>query len=170
MTILSAIVWLAALTAEESSVTTQTNDREARIEAAFNDLNKETVDELDTFYADSVLFEDPLGRIQGLDALKQYYAKLYESVTEIAFEFETHIAEGNTHVAVWIMRLKAKGLNRGEEITVHGNSVLRFDANDKVVYHRDYFDMGEMVYQHVPLVGFVINRINKRLAHEGQEN
>ncbi len=163
---LCLMVWLASLTAEESDRTVETTERQTRIESAFNELSKDTVDELDTFYAQEVVFEDPLGRIQGLDDLKRYYAKLYENVTSIAFEFQAHVSEGDTHVAVWVMRLQTEGLNDGEEITVEGNSVLRFNDNGKVVYHRDYFDMGEMVYQHLPIIKFFINRINKRLAHE----
>jgi len=145
---------------------TVTDEREAAIEKTFNALRADTMDVLDDFYAADVTFEDPLGRIEGLADLKAYYADMYEDVEEISFAFHEQVVEGNTHVALWTMRVHLKRLNRGREITVEGNSVIRFNAEDRVVYHRDYFDMGAMVYQHVPILKCFIKRINKRLAHD----
>jgi len=37
-------------------------------------------------------------------------------------------------------------------------SHLKF-ADGKVISHRDYFDLGEMLYEHIPLLGGVIKSI-----------
>ena len=34
-----------------------------------------------------VLFEDPIAEIRGRDALKAYYAKMYDTVIDIPFDF-----------------------------------------------------------------------------------
>ena len=165
----SILVLTAVLTASEADTPDLHAARSTRIDQAFNDLNKDTIDELDAFYAEDVHFEDPLGTIKGLDSLKVYYANLYESVEEISFEFTEEVVQDETHVVMWIMRLKTPNLRGGKEVTLEGNSVIRFGEGDKVVYHRDYFDMGEFVYEHVPIVGFLVRQVKKRLDHEEPE-
>jgi hypothetical protein len=36
--------------------------------------------------------------------------------------------------------------------------------NGKIYYHRDYFDMGAMLYEHLPLLGRIIQRLKHRLG------
>ena len=134
-----------------------------RIATAFNALNKDTIHGLDDFYHAEVIFEDPLGRIEGLPELKTYYARMYENVQSIGFGFTNQIVDGDTHVAVWTMRMSAKGLNKGREVILEGISLIRFGEDDLVVYHRDYFDVGAMVYEQVPVVRFFVRQVKKRL-------
>jgi len=155
--------------AEEHDMATAISERDKRVEAAFNNLTIHTVDDLDAFYADDVSFEDPLGRIEGLGNLKTYYTQLYQNVQEIAFDFHRHVSEGDHHVAVWTLRMKAEKLNGGDEVVVEGTSVLRFDEHGLVAYHRDFFDLGQMVYQHVPVLRWFVKKVNQRLAHENDE-
>ncbi len=53
-------------------------------------------------------------------------------------------------------------LRAGEKIQVMGNSLLRFDQN-RVYFHRDYVDMGAMLYEHVPLLGAAIRYLKRRM-------
>lgn len=166
LTVAGVVGLLFVMNASESNPI----EREARVEEAFNNLNAENTDELDDFYADSVVFEDPLVKIDGLDTLKKYYADLYESVEEITFVFQKHISQGDSHVAMWTMHLKTKRLNKGKEIVVHGSSVMEFDADDKVVYHRDYFDLGEMIYRQIPVLRFFVRAVDRRLTSDIEQD
>ena len=140
--------------------------RSEKIVRVFNGLGPDTMPLLHEFYAPDVVFEDPLGRIHGRDNLHAYYENMYKTVQEIRFDFSSSVVQDDTHVVVWTMRLKARGLNRGQEVVLDGNSVLRFGADDKVIFHRDYFDMGAFVYQHVPVLLWLVAKVNQRLAHK----
>lgn len=140
--------------------------RQERIEAAFNGLNKDTMDALGDFYAEDVVFEDPLGKIEGLPDLRGYYENMYANVKDIRFDFSESVVEGDAHVVFWTMTMSVSRLNGGKPISVDGNSLIRFDEDDKVVYHRDTFDMGAMVYEQVPLLRHPVRWIKKRLAHD----
>ena len=131
----------------------------------FNEFSYENIDLADSFYAKDVVFEDPLGRIEGLADLKKYYAGLYKSVITIRFEFSSVIRQGNEEVGIWVMHLKTEKLNGGKEFALKGNSHVRYNAEGKVVYHRDYFDMGEFIYEQVPILSSLIQFIKKRLKH-----
>ena len=76
------------------------------------------------------------------------------------------ISTGNKHVYVWLMKLKASGLKNGEEVQLHGTSVIHFNDNNLVDYHRDYYDMGEFIYEHIPVLGFVIRKSKDSLKHK----
>jgi hypothetical protein len=134
-----------------------------RIQYAFTNLNASNTHILDEFYAEDVHFEDPLGVHSGRDSVKKYYENLYKNVTYIKFIYTNTISEGNKHLLVWTMELKAKGLNSGEMVKVDGNSVIEFDENNLVSYHRDYFDMGEFIYDHIPGLSWVIQKIKSML-------
>ena len=50
----------------------------------------------------------------------------------------------------------------GKAIIVDGATDLRFD--EKITYHRDYIDMGQMLYEHIPVLGSAIRYIKKQAA------
>jgi hypothetical protein len=63
---------------------------------------------------------------------------------------------------IWTMRYAHPRLNKGNEITLEGASHIRYE--EKVYYHRDYFDGGRLLYEHVPLLGSVIKQLKKRMV------
>jgi hypothetical protein len=54
-------------------------------------------------------------------------------------------------------------LNSGKLIAVQGASRLEFKQG-KVISHRDYFDGGALLYEHIPLLNRVIFFLKNRLA------
>ncbi len=113
------------------------------------------------FYAEDAVFEDPLVRIVGIEALVSYYEHLYENVIGINFEFQDELIGENAASAIWIMTVRHKKLNGGESITVNGSSYFKFNPEGKVVYQRDYFDAGAMLYEQIPFLGRVVKYIKQ---------
>lgn len=140
--------------------------RKERINQAFNELRKDNLHILDNFYHPNLKFSDPLGDINGLKQMKAYYANLYETVKDINFDFKVMSEEGDNIMAPWVMTLSAEGLNGGEPIQVTGISHITFDPKTNlVIYHRDYFDMGEFIYEHIPVLASIIRMVKRKLAH-----
>lgn len=133
--------------------------------AVFNQLNKDNLHILDDYYAKNLVFEDPLGKIEGLDSMKKYYAVMYENVTSIKFDFDQIIKDEKKYFFRWKMTLRSSKLNGGEDIVVEGGSMIFFNEEGLVSYHRDFFDMGAMIYEHIPLLRTVIKSIKNRFAH-----
>jgi hypothetical protein len=62
------------------------------------------------------------------------------------------------------MRLKSENLKGGDEVKLDGVSHITFAKDqDLVIFHRDYFDMGEFIYENIPLFGGVVKFIKARL-------
>jgi hypothetical protein len=36
-------------------------------------------------------------------------------------------------------------------------------GNDRVVLQRDYYDAGEMIYEHLPLLGWAVRSVKRRV-------
>lgn len=129
-------------------------------------MNKDNVESVvASFYADDIEFTDPIHSIKGSKAIIQYYKSLYENVTYIHFDFSNVIQQADSVVLVWTMKLQTSKLKQGEMVTVDGNSIIKFNSQGKAIYHRDYFDMGEFIYENVPILSFVIKQIKSRLKN-----
>lgn len=137
----------------------------ARIAQTYNQLNADTLslELLASLYHPDVEFIDPLHRHQGLPQLLAYFTKLYANVRSIRFEFDAQLLDGDQGLMTWTMIFSHPKLKKGQAIQVAGASHLRF-AGDKVIVHRDYFDAGAMLYQHLPLIGRVIHWLKKRMS------
>jgi hypothetical protein len=126
------------------------------ITETFNRFDGKNLGLLDSFYAADVEFIDPVTRVQGLDDLKAYYAHAYKNVLSIRFEFIDFIIQDANVCAAWSMTLAAKGLNKNRPFVVPGLSHFRFNSHGLVAYHRDYVDLGAMIYERIPIQGKLI--------------
>ena len=134
------------------------------IEDFFNSLSKDSLELVDQFYDPNAQFIDPVVNFTDRNQIKKYYAKLYKDVESIRFEFKSHVQSNQEHAVVWTMVLKAK-LDPKKPIVVDGVSLIRFGGpENKAVYHRDYFDMGEFVYERIPVLSLVIRKIKQALS------
>lgn len=129
----------------------------------YSELSTDNLELLENIYHKDITFIDPLHKVQGFDNLQRYFDGLYQSLASCCFTIE-HIFQSNNEAAVyWSMSYQHPKLNAGKLITVQGHSHIKGN-NDKVIYHRDYLDAGAMLYEHIPLIGRVIQWIKVKAA------
>ena len=139
------------------------HDKTAFIDVFFNRVDNDHMDWVDDFYTREATLDDPVGSHVGRDSIKAYYQSMYAPVTEIRFEFEEIIGVDGVFFAPWVMKLRSRKLRGGDLIEVHGTSRLEFDLDShRVKAHRDDFDMGAMVYEHIPVLGAIIRWIKRQ--------
>ena len=135
-----------------------------RAKEFFNTLDSSHLDLVEKFYDKDAVFQDPVHQLKGSEAVRAYYAGLYKNVETIRFEYGKSVESGDTISLTWRMTLKAPALDK-KEIVVDGASLITFGGSEgKAVSHRDYFDMGEFVYERVPVLKSVISYIKGRLS------
>lgn len=130
----------------------------------YNTLNKENLHLLANIYSNDIHFIDPAHEIRGLRPLEEYFRNLYENLTSINFGFQHPQQVGDEGYVQWLMTYSHPRLNRGKTVSLQGTTFLRFDGSGKACFHRDYFDLGAMLYQHLPILGRVVRLINGRLG------
>ena len=129
----------------------------------FNQLDKDHLDLLEQIYTPDVKFRDPVHTLNGLPALRDYYSRLYEGVISCQFTFDAEVIEGQQGMLVWIMCFQHRRFRASEMLELSGVSYLQFLDDGRVHNHHDYFDMGEFIYERVPVMGSVIRAIKNRL-------
>jgi hypothetical protein len=137
-----------------------------RIKSLYNELsaNHCSHDLLAQVYQDNVLFIDPFHTINGLSALTGYMGSMYQGVKHCRFSFSDQIIQPEHATLVWQMSFAHPKLNAGQAIVVDGITHLK--GTEKVAYHRDYFDGGQLLYEHIPVMGRIVKMLKNRLAQE----
>jgi len=131
--------------------------------ATYQQLTASRLDLLAEIYTEDIVFIDPAHEIRGLQQLTTYFAGLYANIKEIRFDFHEPMMVGRQGYVQWSMQFRHPRLNGGRAVTVPGTSFLRFADSGWVEYHRDYFDLGALLYEHVPLLGGVVNALKRRM-------
>ncbi|RMO68708.1 nuclear transport factor 2 family protein [Pseudomonas syringae group genomosp. 3] len=134
-----------------------------RFAQGFAALNKDNLDQVAELYSEDVSFSDPMHDIHGLAAMQRYFAELYANVRDLHFDFHAfdEVRSGEGYL-VWTMSYSHPRLAGGRTIRVEGCSHLKW--RDKVYRHRDYFDAGALLYEHLPIMGRAIHWLKKRLG------
>lgn len=132
-----------------------------KFSAFYTDLESMKLSELPLIYSANITFIDPIAEHHGLAAIEAYFSKLLHNAKFCKFSIHSaeQTLEGN-YVVVWTMSYTSSRVNKGQAISLDGITLLKIE-NEKVIYHRDYYDMGQMVYEHVPLLGRIVKRIKK---------
>ncbi|MGL6263409.1 nuclear transport factor 2 family protein [Aeromonas jandaei] len=140
------------------------NEPLARFIGLYQQLDKQQLHRLPEVYAEQVVFTDPAHRIEGLAALGDYFAALYQRLAYCRFVITSQQQQGQQAWLGWTMTFSHPSLRGGEPVTVEGATRLEFDESGKVCLHRDYFDLGAMLYEQLPLLGPVVRTIKGRLG------
>ena len=130
----------------------------------YKELNSENLYILRDVYSSDVQFIDPAHKIIGLEKLTEYFSALYKNVNSIDFEFRDIVQQDSSCYLQWNMTFSHKSLAGGGSIVVSGATFLKLNENKMVYYHRDFFDLGAMLYEHLPLLGRVLTTIKGRLG------
>lgn len=128
----------------------------------YHSFNAATITRLPEFYRGDIFFKDPIHELTGLQQLEMYFSRFCNPDTKCSFHFENIISSRSDAYLRWRMTYQNPVLNNGKTLVLDGVSMIRFDTH---IYHQeDFYDMGAMVYQHLPVLGWIIKKINARLA------
>jgi hypothetical protein len=123
-----------------------------------------TLDELNKVYTQDIEFKDPVHNLKSIFQLKQYFEHSSANLLSCDFSYDSDVIGENNAYLTWNMTITHKKINNSQPVTVRGMTEIRF--TQKIFYHEDSYDVGAMVYQHIPLIGGLIKRINKRICNQ----
>ena len=132
-----------------------------RFKSYFQVLHKADLSKLREIYDDQVLFRDPVHDMRGLVELEDYFTSMCADLTDCRFEYLDEVVGERTAYVKWVMHFRHPRL-KNRLISVRGVSHLKF--GDKVKYHEDFYDMGAMLYEQLPVLGNVTRWLRLRLA------
>ncbi|MFD1008308.1 MULTISPECIES: nuclear transport factor 2 family protein [Oceanisphaera] len=125
-------------------------------------LSGDNLQVLRDIYAPHIQFQDPSHQLQGIEDLVSYFEGLFSQVKHCQFEIEQVMEQDGEAFIRWQMRFAHPKLNGGNEVCVPGVSHLRF--SEQIDTHQDYFDLGAMLYEHIPVLGALVKTLKRRLS------
>jgi limonene-1,2-epoxide hydrolase len=128
----------------------------------YRQLNSADLTGLDQIYRSDIEFIDPIHHIKGIEALNHYFENMMQDLIRCNFEIHQLSEQDQQAFVIWTMHFQHPRLNKSNTIHVDGVSQLKFD--EQVFFHRDYYDVGAMLYEHIPLLGSIISGVRKKIT------
>lgn len=114
-------------------------------------------------YADSLYFNDTVVTLRDRKTLLAYLEQTQSRLGDIEFEaLGTSAHNGDLYVR-WRMRTRFTVLGQDRDVQTIGISHLRFNDQGKIILHQDFWDSMQGFYQHIPLIGGLLQWIKKGL-------
>ena len=135
----------------------------ARLAAFYETLTPASLATLDRFYAADARFKDPFNEVSGTAAIRRIFAHMFATTEAPRFVVTERIEQGEQAMLGWAFHF----VLRGRALVVRGVTHLRFDADGRVVLHRDYWDAAEELYEKLPLIGGLMRVLRRRLSARG---
>lgn len=141
--------------------TTHTDPRAQALITFFEHLQAADVAGLGRHYTEQAFFKDPFNEVHELAGVQRVFAHMFAALEAPRFEVLEALVQDDQCFLSWNFLFRLKG--RAQERHIHGSSHLRFAADGRVAYHRDYWDAAEEVYEKLPVLGGILRRIKRRL-------
>ena len=135
-----------------------------RLIAFYNAFAPDSVDRFAEFYSPDAYFKDPFNEVRGIPAIQRIFRHMFEQVGEPRFAVVDKVVDARGAMLVWEFYFRVRLWGRGEAQVMRGVSHLRFDADGKVCYHRDYWDTGEELYMKLPGLGLLMRGLRRALS------
>lgn len=130
----------------------------------YQGLSPETVRRLPEFYSDDAYFKDPFNEVRGAAAIERIFRHMFDQVAEPRFEVTETVVDGPAAMLAWRFHFRTRLWRRSEAQVIRGVSHVKFTADGKVCFHRDYWDAAEELYSHLPILGPLLRRLQRAFA------
>jgi len=144
-----------------------TTDIIKQFKTSYQNFSRDQVFKLLQLYSNDVVFTDPIHKLEGIDQLGHYFSSISANLTSCRFEFEDQLIADESAYIKWVMFFRHPKLSK-DVISVRGVTHLMFD--EKIYFHEDLYDLGSMLYDHIPLLGRGTRFLKSRLSRKNAKD
>lgn len=123
-----------------------------RVVLFFESMTEDSVLQLSQMYAPQAYFKDAFNEVCGLHRIEAIFSDMFQRVESPRFFIDASAVQGEDAFLAWRFRFRMKRFVAGEQC-IRGSTHLRFNDGGFVVYHRDYWDAAEELYESLPVIG-----------------
>ena len=145
--------------------TVQSNTRIQAFIKLYDQLDRGYIDkQIADTYAEKIYFNDTLVTIHDRQNLLKYLKHTQQQLDSIKFEVLGVHDSGKDSYVRWLMETRFRTMGQEYDIQSIGISHLRFNEENKIIVHQDYWDSMQGFYQHLPVIGGILRWIKKNIA------
>ena len=130
----------------------------------YHELSPESVARFSEFYSADAYFKDPFNEVRGIAPIQRIFSHMFKQVDEPRFVVTDQVVDANGAMLIWEFSFRVRLWGKGETQIMRGVSHLKFDAEGKVNFHRDYWDTGEELYMKLPAIGTLMRGLRRVLS------
>ena len=136
--------------------------RVTRLVAFFESLSPASLNQLDQFYAPQAYFKDPFNEVRGVAEIHTIFSHMFAVLEQPRFVVTDCIAQNDQCFLTWNFEFYFKKFDKTTLQTIRGGSHIRFAADGRVNFHRDYWDAAEELYEKLPWLGGLMRWLKVR--------
>lgn len=134
------------------------------VKQLFTEYTKENVEaNLTKVYAERVYFRDAFKQFDSAEAIRHYMLEGLAPLNAAEFQFRRVARVDDEFYLDWVMRLDFKKTPAGSWEESIGMTHMRFDSEGRIIFHQDYWDPTDIVYQRIPIAKQLINYVKRKL-------
>jgi steroid delta-isomerase len=137
-------------------------ERFQQIAHYFETLTPHSVAALKNYYSPTARFKDPFNDVVGVPAIEKIFEHMFVSLDQPHFVITGQVVEGDQAFLTWEFRFRFKRFDTQTDQVVLGTSHLVLDAAQRIIVHRDYWDVAEELYEKLPWIGALMRWLKKK--------
>lgn len=114
-------------------------------------------------YAEKLFFNDTLVTLHNRQDLLKYLQHTQQQLDSMSFEVLGVQEKGDDVFVRWTMHTGFTVMGQSRNVQSIGMSHLRFNGDGKIILHQDYWDSMQGFYQHLPIIGGVLQWLKNGL-------
>jgi len=149
-----ACLSLIPFAASAKSNSSKLNKERLEVGRALLEVTSANLPEVIPFYADDIVYFDPIVQIDGYDEMEEFLYRLFGATSDLITEVEDEIAIDDMYMATWTMTgtFVTDPSVPGVPYEAKGMSVIKFrPKTTDVYYQRDYYTEGDIMATIPPL-------------------
>ena len=130
--------------------------------AVFRNISRGSLPRLHNLCTPDLQFRDPFNDVRGIEPVIHMFLRMFDVLDEPKFLILNHVASGAVCYVRWQFQFRRRG--QPAEYSIDGMSELRIAPDGRIAGHFDYWDSGMGIFAKIPVLGFFIRQIAKRMA------
>ena len=126
----------------------------------FESLSPQSLGQIEHFYEADAYFKDPFNEVRDVARIQLIFQDMFTEFEQPRFVIQEQICDDDKRQSFLTWHFLFNW--RGKAWCIVGSSHLRFGSTGLVIYHRDYWDASEELYEKLPVIGFVLKALKKR--------
>lgn len=119
-------------------------------------------EQLTPLFAEDVFFKDPFNQVEGIPEVLSIFKHMFQTLDNPQFDISHSAINGDVGYIHWTFQFSFKGSS--DVKSFEGLSQIRFNQQGLVTEHIDFWDAGEVVYSKVPVLGWLVRFVAKKLS------
>jgi glycine/D-amino acid oxidase-like deaminating enzyme len=101
--------------------------------------------------------------VRGIAEIRRVFAQITTQVEVPCFGVTHAVCQGDNAFLTWDFGFQIKRWRQDERV-IQGASHIRFAADGRVVYHPNYWDAAEELYEKLPVLGILMRWLKRQAA------